>query len=71
MAEGPNRSSGKNVKEKDRDHAWFVGYAPANNPQIVVAVLIEHGGHGASVAAPLVQKVILAYLRNVGSGTGS
>ena len=71
MAEGPNRSSGKNVKERDRDHAWFVGYAPANNPQIVVAVLIEHGGHGASVAAPLVQKVILAYLRSLGNLTGS
>jgi penicillin-binding protein 2 len=71
MAEGPNRSSGKNVKERDRDHAWFVGYAPANNPQIVVAALVEHGGHGASVAAPLVQKVLLAYLRSLGNLTGS
>ncbi len=65
MAEGPNRPSSKNVREKDRDHAWFVGYAPANNPQIVVVALMEHGGHGSSVAAPLVQKVIAAYLSSV------
>jgi len=39
-----------------------VGYAPADDPQIVVSALIEHGGHGSSVAAPLVQQVILAYL---------
>jgi len=52
------------LKQKDRDHAWFVGYAPADNPQIVVAALVEHGGHGASVASPLVQKIILTYMAN-------
>ena len=36
-----------------RDHAWFVAFAPVENPQIVVAVLIEHGGHGGSAAAPV------------------
>jgi len=54
----------KLTKGKDRDHAWFVGYAPASDPRICVAAIIEHGGHGASVAAPLVQKVILTYLKN-------
>ncbi len=71
MADGPNRTPSKNVKEKDRDHAWFVGYAPANDPQIVVTVLIEHGGHGASVAAPLVHKVISAYLSNLSNANQS
>jgi len=43
------------------DHAWFVGYAPYSNPKIVVAVVIEHGGYGASAAAPAVCGTIAAY----------
>ncbi|NTW37210.1 MAG: hypothetical protein HGB17_14025, partial [Syntrophobacteraceae bacterium] len=39
-----------------------VGYAPADEPQVVVGAIIEHGGHGSSAAAPLVRKVILSYL---------
>jgi penicillin-binding protein 2 len=46
----------------NRDHAWFVSYAPIENPQIAVVVLIEHGGHGASAAAPLAKKVIEKYI---------
>lgn len=53
----------KTARFDHRDHAWFVGYAPANDPQIAVGVLVEHGGHGSSAAAPLVQKVISAYLK--------
>jgi penicillin-binding protein 2 len=41
----------------NRDHAWFVAYAPAQNPQIAVAVLVEHGGHGGDAAAPMAKKV--------------
>ncbi len=41
-----------------RDHAWFVAYAPEENPSIAVAVLIQHGGHGASAAAPVARKII-------------
>jgi penicillin-binding protein 2 len=64
LADGANRKlAAKALKEKERDHAWFVGYAPANDPKIVVAALLEHGGHGSSAAAPLVQKVISAYLQ--------
>jgi penicillin-binding protein 2 len=44
------------------DHAWFVAFAPMASPRIAVAVLIEHGGHGGSVAAPIAKKVIEAYL---------
>ena len=72
MAEGgKGRQPAKAAREQDRDHAWFVGYAPAGNPQIVVTALVEHGGHGSSVAAPLVQKVITAYLNNAPNAPGS
>jgi penicillin-binding protein 2 len=46
----------------NRDHAWFVSFAPVDNPQIAVVVMIEHGGHGASAAAPLAKKVIEKYI---------
>jgi cell division protein FtsI/penicillin-binding protein 2 len=39
-----------------------VGYAPADDPQIVVAVIVEHGGEGSVAAAPVVRKVMEAYL---------
>jgi penicillin-binding protein 2 len=45
------------------DHSWFVGYAPYNDPKIVVAVIVEHGGQGANAAAPVVCKTFAAYLR--------
>jgi penicillin-binding protein 2 len=51
----------KNIPFEYRDHAWFVGFAPANAPEIVVAALSEHGGHGGSAAAPIVQKVLARY----------
>jgi len=41
-----------------RDHAWFVSFAPAEAPEIVVAVLVEHGGGGGANAAPIAQKVL-------------
>jgi len=50
-----------NVAPELRDHAWFVGFAPAEAPEIVVAALVEHGGHGGSAAAPVVQKVLARY----------
>ncbi len=58
-------------KEKDtpkefRDHAWFVSYAPFENPQIAVAVLAEHSGHGGSAAAPLARELIEAFVKQNG-----
>jgi penicillin-binding protein 2 len=47
----------KNIPWKFRDHAFFAGCAPQPNPRYVVAVLIEHGGGGASVAAPIARKI--------------
>jgi len=51
-----------NLPESMRDHAWFVAVAPANEPRIAAAVLIEHGGHGGSAAAPVAKRIISAYL---------
>jgi penicillin-binding protein 2 len=48
------------------DHAWFVGFAPVDDPQIAVVVLVEHGGHGGAAAAPIAGKIIEAYLRRGG-----
>jgi penicillin-binding protein 2 len=44
------------------DHAWFAGYAPADDPRLVVAVLVEHGGHGGAAAAPIARTVFDAAL---------
>jgi penicillin-binding protein 2 len=46
-----------------RDHALFISFAPADDPKIAVAVIVEHGGHGGSVAAPIAGTVIKAYLK--------
>lgn len=56
--------SAEDLPEEFRDHAWFVAFAPAENPKIAIAVLVEHGGHGGSAAAPLAKMVIEEYLRN-------
>jgi penicillin-binding protein 2 len=50
------------VAEKLRDHALFISYAPADSPQIAVAVIVENGGHGSSVAAPIARRIMDAYL---------
>jgi penicillin-binding protein 2 len=50
------------MPQKYRDHAWFVAYAPFEDPKISIAVLVEHGGFGASAAAPIAKKVIAKYL---------
>jgi penicillin-binding protein 2 len=47
---------------KFRDHAWFVAFAPVEKPEIAMSVLVEHGGHGGSAAAPIAKSAIEAYL---------
>jgi penicillin-binding protein 2 len=44
-----------------RDHAWFAGFAPRQDPKIVVVVFVEHGLHGSSAAAPLARDLVAAY----------
>jgi penicillin-binding protein 2 len=62
MPEDDEKVSEKDIILHHRDHAWFICYAPAKEPQIAVAVLIEHGGHGSSGAAPLAKKIVEKYL---------
>ena len=50
------------VAERHRDHALFIAYAPAENPKIAIAVLVENGGHGGSTAAPIARAVFDYYL---------
>jgi penicillin-binding protein 2 len=44
-------------------HAWFAGWAPAENPEIAIAVIVEHSGEGSVYAAPLFRKVVEAYFK--------
>ena len=46
-----------------KDHALFISYAPADKPEIVIAVIVENGGHGGSVAGPIAKAVMDAYLK--------
>ncbi len=48
----------EHLPPEQQDHAWFVCFAPAHQPQITVVALIEHGGHGGAVAAPVARKVL-------------
>ncbi len=57
----------KTVAERLRDHALFVAFAPAEAPKLVIAVLVENGGHGSSAAAPIARAVFDAYL-DAGAG---
>ncbi len=50
------------LNELHKDHAWFVAYAPSQNPRIAVAVMVEHGEHGSSAAAPIAREIIRTYL---------
>lgn len=45
-----------------QDHAWFICYAPAENPKIAISVIIEHGEHGSSAAAPVAKALVKKYL---------
>jgi penicillin-binding protein 2 len=61
--------AGEEIKPEDldyslRDHAWFVCYAPADNPAIAISVMIEHGEHGSSAAAPVAGALIKQYSEN-------
>src|SRR5690554_5452362 len=50
------------VQERHQDHALFVGFAPLDDPQIALAVVVENGVGGSSTAAPIARKIFDAYL---------
>jgi peptidoglycan glycosyltransferase len=49
-----------------RPHSWFIGFAPADDPQVAIAVLVESGGTGASRASPIAGRLMARYLDSVG-----
>lgn len=55
------------MRDEFRDHAWFAAVAPAEDPKIAVAVLVENGGHGGSASAPIAGELIEAYLGGRGA----
>ena len=50
------------LSEYERKHAWFIAFAPSDDPVIALAVLVENGGGGSSVAAPIAREILDAYL---------
>jgi penicillin-binding protein 2 len=55
----------EDIEKRLRDHALFISFAPVDNPKIAVAVIVENGGSGGAVAAPIARKVIERYLAEV------
>jgi len=59
---GGDKSSQKGWSREKRDHAWFIAFAPVDNPEIAIVVLAEHSGqHGGTAAAPIARKVLARY----------
>lgn len=58
----------RQVFRSQRDHAWFAGYAPADNPEIAVVALVEHGGSGGHEAAPLVTAIAREWFTRIRPG---
>ena len=51
------------IQEKLKDHSLFVAFAPANTPKIAIALIIENGGSGSAVAAPMASKILEYFLK--------
>lgn len=61
----------EDIPYEARDHALFVSYAPAEKPQIAIAVVIEHGGHGSSAAAPVAKAMYDVYFAEKTADNGT
>ncbi|MBI4654214.1 MAG: penicillin-binding protein 2 [Nitrospirae bacterium] len=59
------KRAGKNPSRDYRDHAWFVAFAPAEDPKIAMSVFVEHGGHGSAAAAPIAKRMIEEFYKKV------
>jgi len=60
--------SEENIPYQYRDHAWFLAFAPREDPRIVVVAIAEHAGHGGSVAAPMARQVLEAFFHPPAEG---
>jgi penicillin-binding protein 2 len=69
------QAKGLCISESWPTHSWYVGYAPYDDPEIVVVAFVYNGGEGASVAAPIVEQVMAAYFEleaaDVANGTSN
>jgi penicillin-binding protein 2 len=54
----------EDIRKEHQDHAWFVAFAPVEDPKIAVAILVEHGGQGGRAAAPLAKILIEEFIKN-------
>jgi penicillin-binding protein 2 len=62
IAQNERVDNSKTVADHLRDHSWFIAFAPAESPRIAVALIVENGGFGSAVSAPIVRKVMDTYL---------
>ena len=62
-----NLDKGKTVNKSLQDHALFISFAPFENPEIVVSVIVDNGGSGSAVAAPIARDVINFYFESLKS----
>ena len=56
-------------KKGGKDHAWFVAFAPLEAPELAMAIVVEHGGHGGAAAAPIARRIFEAYFQTPPKGT--
>ncbi len=63
MKSNEELEKGEVIPVRYRDHAWFVAFAPYEKPEIAVAIIIEHGGHGGATAAPIARKIFKEYFK--------
>ncbi len=64
VAMNSNNRAAKFNDKKYKDHSWFIGFAPVENPKIVIAVIVENGGFGIASAAPIARALTDKYLVN-------
>jgi len=65
---GKEKGMSKELASEFEDHAWFVAIGPADKPALAVAIVLEHGGHGGSAAAPVARELFETYVENSQSG---
>jgi penicillin-binding protein 2 len=63
MKSNEELEKGEPIPIKYRDHAWFVAFAPYEKPEIAVAIIVEHGGHGGATAGPIAGKIFKKYFK--------
>jgi len=64
VVSGTARSPSEEVPYEERTHAWFVSFAPAESPELVLVVFVEHGGAGSTAAAPIAKALYETYFQS-------